>query len=220
MRMRYARWAVVLVVVVFIGYSLPPYLTGGTRVPPTFALHHPLLVVHVFCASVAMVGAVIQLWSATWRGVPRWHRAIGRVYVAATVPAALTALVIGAATPFGPLLAVSNVVLGVLWLWFTVAGFRAVRRGCIVAHRRHMLRSAVLALSVISNRIWTPVLFVALDPLRDNVIRGNEERYLWLVAGIGGWLGWLLPLLLVNLWLRRRIPRSSPVQRSREDHPV
>jgi hypothetical protein len=43
-------------------YSLPPYFTGGTRVPATFALHYPLLVAHVMFASVAMVTAVAQLW--------------------------------------------------------------------------------------------------------------------------------------------------------------
>ncbi|MGE2716503.1 DUF2306 domain-containing protein [Mycolicibacterium litorale] len=219
--MRYAHPLLALIVVAFLGYSLTPYLTGGTRVPPTFALHHPLLLVHVFCASVAMVGAVVQLWSARGRRVPRWHRTAGRIYVAATVPAALTALVIGPATPFGPLLAVSNVALGALWLWFTVAGYRAVRRGRIAEHRRHMLRSAVLALSVIGNRVWTPVLFVVLDPLRDSVFQGGDEHYLWLVAGLGGWLGWLLPLVLVTLWLRRPHEETlSSVRRGREGHPV
>ncbi len=43
-------------------YSLPPYFTGGTRVPATFALHYPLLVAHVMFASVAMVTAVAQIW--------------------------------------------------------------------------------------------------------------------------------------------------------------
>ena len=56
-----SRWlplALAVVVVSFLAYSLPPYFTGGTRVPATFALHYPLLVAHVMFASVAMVTAV------------------------------------------------------------------------------------------------------------------------------------------------------------------
>lgn len=79
----------------------------------------------------------------------------------------------GAATPFGPLLAVSNVVLASLWLWFTINGYLAGRRRQFAEHRRHMIRSATLALSIITNRIWTPVLVVALHPLQDSLFGGN-----------------------------------------------
>jgi uncharacterized membrane protein YozB (DUF420 family) len=202
--MAYAKFLLFVVPAAFIAYALPPYLVGGGRVPATFGLHHPLLITHVVLGSVAMVCVVIQFWPGLRGRRPRWHRHIGKAYVGAAIPAALSALVIGAATPFGPVLAVSNVVLAVLWLWFTVAGWRAARRGRYLLHRRHMLRSGVLALSVISNRIWTPVLYVALLPLRDNVFGGDDEHYLWLVAGLGGWLGWMLPLLGAQWWLRRR----------------
>ena len=61
--------ALAAVVVAFLVYSLPPYFTGGTRVPATFALHYPLLVAHVMFASVAMVTAVAQIWPRTARRV-------------------------------------------------------------------------------------------------------------------------------------------------------
>lgn len=195
-------------VVVFLAFSLPPYVTGGTRVPPTFALHYPLLVGHVLLGGVAMVCALAQLWPGLRRRA-RVHRRIGRVYVATALPAALAALVLGALTPFGPILAVSNVVLALLWWWFTAAGWRAGRRRDFGAHRRHMLRSAVLALSIITNRVWTPVLFVVSEPLQHNVLQLSDEHRLWLVAGLGGWLGWTLPLLGVQWWLHRRTGRAT-----------
>jgi uncharacterized membrane protein len=201
--------ALAVVVVGFLAFSLPPYFTGGTRVPATFALHYPLLVSHVMFASVAMVAAVAQIW-------PRWrvrhpvlHRRAGRVYVYTAIPAAVCAMVIGAATPFGPFLAVSNVFLASLWLWFTVNGYLAGRQRRFADHRRHMVRSATLALSIITNRIWTPILFVALHPLQDNVFDGNEEHFLWFAAGLGAWLGWTVPLLAVEWWLNRR-PVTAP----------
>ncbi|OBB87364.1 DUF2306 domain-containing protein [Mycolicibacterium peregrinum] len=196
--------ALAVVVVGFLAYSLPPYLSGGTRVQSTFGLHYPLLVAHVLLASVAMVCAVAQIWPGLRRRHPVLHRRTGRVYVATAIPAAVCAVVIGAATPFGPILALSNVTLGALWLWFTVDGFVAARQRRFAAHRRQMLRSATLALSIITNRIWAPVVYLSFQPLRDSVFGGDEDRYMWLVAGVVGWLGWTIPLLLLQAWLRRQ----------------
>jgi hypothetical protein len=66
-----------------------------------------------------------------------------------------------------------------------------------------MVRSATLALSIIANRIWTPVLFISLHPLQDSVFDGNDEHLLWFAAGVGAWLGWTIPLLAVQWWLNR-----------------
>ncbi|MGV0851645.1 DUF2306 domain-containing protein [Mycolicibacterium phlei] len=207
--MKYAyRIGLPIVVLAFLAYSVPPYLVGDTRVPATFGLHHPLLVGHVVLGTVALVAGVAQI-----RPRPRLrsarHRFVGRVYVVATVPSALFAVVIGVLTPFGPLLAVSNTVLGVLWLGFTVGGYLAARDGRYATHRRRMLLSVTLALSVITNRLWAPVLFVICEPLRASVFRGDEEHYLWFTAGVAGWLGWVLPLVAVGWWLHRRPPVAA-----------
>ena len=209
--MPYAK-ALALGVLAFLAFSLPPYLTGHTRVPATFPLHYPLLVAHVMLAAVAMVTAVAQLWPGLRARRPALHRRCGRVYVATAIPAAGCAVIVGAATPFGPFLAVSNVALGILWLWFTITGFLAARQRRFPEHRRQMILSATLALSVISNRIWTPILFISLQPLRDNVFGGNGDHYLWFVAGAGGWLGWTMPFFAVRRWLGRRSALSARKQ--------
>lgn len=188
--MAYAK-ALSVVVVAFLAFSLPPYFAGHTRVPSTFALHYPLLVGHVMFASVAMVMAVVQIWPRLRARRPALHRRCGRIYVAAAIPAAVCALVIGAATPFGPFLAVSNVVLGGLWLWFTTTGFLAARQRRFRHHRRQMILSATLALSIIANRIWTPIIFISLQPSQNTA------------AGLGAWLGWTIPFFTVRRWLSR-----------------
>ncbi|WP_370582033.1 DUF2306 domain-containing protein [Mycobacterium sp. OAS707] len=225
MRMSYAKpgqrrnwpaFVLAVVVVAFLVYSLPPYFTGGTRVPATFALHYPLLVGHVMLASIAMVAAVAQIWPGLRKRRPVLHRRVGRVYVFAAIPAAVCAMVIGAMTPFGPFLAVSNVLLATLWLWFTINGYLAARQRQFVTHRRHMVLSATLALSIIANRIWTPLLIVVFLPLQDSMFGGNQEYFVWLVAGIGAWLGWSIPFFSVRRWLNRKtvMPRSSISQLS------
>jgi uncharacterized membrane protein len=219
MRMTYATksratwlaYVLTLVVAAFLIFALPPYFTGGTRVPATFGWHYPLLVAHVMFGSVAMVSAVAQIWPRLRTRHRVLHRRMGRVYVSVAIPAAAFAMVIGAATPFGPLLAVSNVLLGAVWLWFTINGFKAARQRRFADHRRHMVRSATVALSTISNRIWTPLLFITLQPLQDSVFGGSGEHYLWFVAGMGAWLGWTIPLGTVQWWLTRHplMPPSS-----------
>ncbi|MCX8561980.1 DUF2306 domain-containing protein [Mycolicibacterium mucogenicum] len=204
--------ALTLVVVVFLAHSLPPYLSGGTRVPATFGLHYPLLVAHVLLGSVVMVCALVQLWPGSRRHLVL-HRRVGTVYTASAIPAALCAIVIGAATPFGPVLAASNVTLGVLWLWTTVAGFAATRQRRVGAHRRWMLYSVTLALSVITNRIWAPALDSLLEPWRDHVPDGGPQHYVWVIAGLAGWLGWVFPLFLARWWLHRGPPRKWPARR-------
>ncbi|KUH81519.1 MULTISPECIES: DUF2306 domain-containing protein [unclassified Mycobacterium] len=211
------RWlapGLAVVVAGFLAFSVPPYFAGGTRVPATFPLHYPLLVIHVMLASVAMVAAVVQIWPRLRARRPALHRRCGRIYVATAIPAAASAMVIGAASPFGPLLAVSNVVLAALWLWFTVNGFLAARQRRLSEHRRHVVRSATLALSVITNRIWTPIIFVTCQPLQDSVFGGDPEHFLWFAAGLGGWLGWTVPLGVVQWWLiRRPLMASSSIRR-------
>ena len=221
-----AKWlasALGLIVVAFLAFSLPPYFTGDpakSRVPATFVLHYPLLIGHVMLASVAMAAAVAQIWPGLRNRHPVLHRRVGRLYMCTAIPAAVCAMVIGAATPFGPILALSNVGLASLWLWFTINGYLAARQRRFAEHRRHMIRSATLALSIITNRIWTPVLFIALHPLQDSVFHGNEERFIWVVAGAGAWLGWTISLLAVQWWLNHKpampsspIPQVSDTQR-------
>jgi hypothetical protein len=74
-----------------------------------------------------------------------------------------------------------------------------------------MICSATLAFSIITNRIWAPAVFMMLQPLHDSVFHGDDVRFLWVVAGATGWLGWTIPLLVVQRWLRTKdvIPRSS-----------
>ena len=187
--------ALAVVVVAFLAYSLPPYFTGGTRVPATFALHYPLLVGHVMFASVAMVTAVAQIWPGLRARRPALHRRVGRVYVCTAIPAAVCAMVIGAATRSvrsWPSAMSSSRRCG--------CGSRSTvtsphGNGGSRSIGGHMIRSATLALSIITNRIWTPVLVITFQPLQDSVFGGNEEHFVWLVAGVGAWLGWTIPFL-------------------------
>lgn len=192
----------------FLAFSVPRYLTGDpaqSRVPSTFGWHYPLLVAHVLFASAAMVAAALQVWPGLRKRRPVLHRRVGRGYVfGAVLPAGVCGLILGAATPFGPVLAASNMTLAVVWLWSSLAGWRAARRRDFRAHRRWMLTSVVLTFSIISTRIWIVVMFIALNPLRDSLFGGSDAVLQTTVASLSGWLGWTVPLIALTVWLRRQ----------------
>jgi Predicted membrane protein (DUF2306) len=205
-----------LVVVAFVAFSLPPYLTldpAQSRVPVGGAVrgYYPLLVAHVIFGSIALVTACLQVWPWLRTRFPHVHRRTGRVYVfAGVLPAGAIGLVIGAMSPFGPVIRASNVVLALVWLTVTITGYRAGRQYRIADHRRWMIRSVVLTLSIITNRAWAVVWVIALVPQLQTTFGGNEALMVQSIAGLSGWLGWVLPLLVTEWWLdTRQAPAST-----------
>ncbi|MFB9566559.1 DUF2306 domain-containing protein [Saccharopolyspora hordei] len=204
-----------LVAVLFLVYSLPPYLTGDpalsrVQVPSGGVVHYPLLVGHVLFGAVAMLTCCFQVWPAFRARSPRAHRLIGRVYVVAGVlPASVLAVPVALFAPFGPVAAVSNVLLGLLWFGCTVAGWRAARQRRFRQHRRWMVRSFVLTMSIVTNRLWGPVWTVVLAPQLPTTFGGDEAFFGATVAGLTTWTGWVLPLLACQWWLDRRTPAAA-----------
>ena len=215
-------------VTIFLAFSLPPYLSmdpSRSRVPQPETLgvaHYWTLVPHVLFGSIALATAVLQIWPWFRRTHPQWHRRAGRLYVfGGVLPAGLAALVVGFFTPFGPVAAASNVLLALLWPAFTVTGWRAARDGRYADHRRWMIRSFALTASIITNRIWGAVAFIALAPQLDTTFHGDERLFSWTIAGISTWVGWTLPLLAAEWWLQRgRGRRSVPVDTAGRPEPV
>jgi hypothetical protein len=77
-----------------------------------------------------------------------------------------------------------------------------------------MLRSVVPTFSIITTRIWAAILSFALSPVRDNVFGDDYALFGWVLAGLKGWLGWTIPLLVLECVLRvkgtRRFPQMIP----------
>jgi uncharacterized membrane protein YozB (DUF420 family) len=211
-------WIVPLafVIVAFVAFSLPPYLTldpSRSRVPtpPEFPLHYPLLVLHVIFGSIAMACVVFQIWP--WFRDNHWkaHRRIGRTYVLAGVlPGGLIGLILAVTTPFGPVIKVSSVLMALLWLTFTITGFLMARRGRFIEHRRWMIRSFALTCSIILNRFVAVAVYFALAPQQETTFAGNDVWFVQVTAGITGWFSWVVSLLLAEWWLERRPYPAEP----------
>jgi hypothetical protein len=204
-------WALLLVLpVAFVIYALPPYLTldpRKSRIPPPVGVtaYYAALVTHVVFASVAMLTACLQMWTWFRQKYPAAHAVIGRIYVLGGVlPAGVAGLLIGWVSPFGPLLRASDVLLAILWLSCSAAGFRAGRRQRFGEHRRWMIRSFALTMSIITNRLWAVIFTIVLTPKLATMFGGDETLMVQAIAGLSGWLGWVLPLLFAEWWVVER----------------
>jgi hypothetical protein len=222
MRTTYALprpWTVIpllALVAAFVAFAVPPYLTldpAQSRIPiqPGSGGYYAMLVAHVICGSIAILTCCLQVWPWLRVRYPDVHRRIGLVYVfAGVVPAGTLGLVVGAMTPFGPMLRASNVLLAIVWLTVTIAGYRAGRQYRRTEHRRWMTRSVVLTLSIITNRVWAVVWAITLSPQLATTFGGNEALMIQTIAGLSGWLGWVVPLVLTEWWLDTRGRPATP----------
>ncbi|WP_031465622.1 DUF2306 domain-containing protein [Sciscionella sediminilitoris] len=195
-----------LAVTAFVLLFVPRYLSfdpAQSRVPSTFPLHYPFLVGHVLFGTVAMVTCCLQVWPRLRVAYPKVHRWSGRTYVAAALPAGVLALIVGAMTPFGPITAIGDVTQAVLWLGTTTAGFVYARRRNFVQHRRWMIRSFAMTMSIIVNRVIGIVVGMVLTPQLNTTFHGDEFALGQAIPAATMVLTVLFSIISAELWLER-----------------
>ncbi|MEV8068903.1 MULTISPECIES: DUF2306 domain-containing protein [unclassified Streptomyces] len=198
-----------LVVGVFLVMGIPRYLTfdpADSKIPPNpqYPWHYPVLVVHILAGTVAIVTCCLQVWPALRRRHPRVHRLSGRLYVAAVLSGGPAALAVAYASPSGLSMQMSTMTTSVLWIGTAAAGLRMARQGRIAEHRRWMVRSFALTMSIVLSRVLGVVYdhTILPPPVTQNVaelIAWGQQR-----AGLASWPGWILPLLFAEWWLVER----------------
>ena len=145
---------------------------------------------HVLLALPVVFGAPLQFLPGLRQSAPRIHRWIGRAYVIGTSGAAVLAIYLGATIEYeGSRLSI--VITGALWLFFTLAAWRAAVARNFVAHRAFMIRSYTLALVL----VWLRVMYDFQDYLFFYV--QNEEMR----DVTREWASWVIPLLMVEFWM-------------------
>lgn len=205
-------WIVPLLVlaVLFVIARLPSYLTFDTgdslvELQPDFPeTHYLLLSIHIFFGSIALIACSMQIWTWLRNTYPKVHRITGRIYVAAVVPAGLLALAVSVVSTVSVAGKVGNVMLSILWLGTTFAGFHYARKRRFREHKRMMVYSFALCWSIVVNRVWLAIFFVALMPLEKTYYGGDFDAMIADVAVASIWTGWIVNLIIAECWLNRR----------------
>ncbi|MEV6865535.1 DUF2306 domain-containing protein [Streptosporangium subroseum] len=222
-RRRQLGWIIPLFIVMlaFVVYSLPPYLTfdpaqSRVEVSDTPPFFYPLLVAHIMFGTVALLTGCLQVWPWFRRSFPRMHRWMGRAYFFLGVfPAGIT--VLGVApfghTGFGG--NVGNTMLGVVWLITSFAGWRMARQRRFPEHRRWMIRSFALTTSIVVSRLWAVLLLLIQLPRLDTAYGGNEQAMIMAIGAAGVWLSWVVNLLIAEWWLEYTDHTGKPKSRGR-----
>lgn len=170
--------------------------------PTQHPWYFPMLGMHVFCSSIALALAAVQIWPGLRPRYPKLHRVSGRVYVfAGVLPAAFFALVVEVFWPFSVATMISQVTLALAWAGCTVYGYVLRRRGEVVEHRRWMLRSFGLTCVVLVE--------VTIDPFVQGIIAtefhsrlmGNLDVYYQLKDSNENWLGMFIVFVAVEGFL-------------------
>jgi len=185
-------WTLVALLCLGIAAYASKYLLNPPQTPEQ-ALGNPLgvpwLFIHIAGAATALIVGSFQFLPALRRGSSPPHRWTGRVYVAGCLVGGTAGLILAPGSFAGPIATAGFGSLAVLWIAFTVLGWRAAMQGRIIEHRRWMIRSWALTLAAVTLRIYLPLVEVFDLPFLP-----------WYRAI--SFLAWVPNLMLAELWLR------------------
>jgi uncharacterized membrane protein YozB (DUF420 family) len=206
------------VVATFVGIVIPKYLTFDTalgRLPASkYPYYFPLLMTHVLTAAIAITTCVLQVWPWLRRRHPRVHRWVGSVYTVCVFPASISVIVISLLWGYHPVAGTSDILHALAWMIATAVAYVYVRKGEYFYHRRWMLRSFVLAVSNILNRVVGFAIQAVLAMQLDSTFGGDSEALKQAVVAIDSWLCWTVSLIALEWWMDRDFRRSGPGRRA------
>ena len=194
-------WLAMAGLAVAVGLYALTYIDGDpSRLPAVlranFLAHPVAFLTHTTAAGLALLVAPFQVLPALRRRWPRVHRWTGRVYVVACLLGGIAGLRIAFGTAYGPVAAAGFATLALAWLATTTLGFQAARAGDVGRHRAWMLRSVALTFAAVTLRLqlW-------------GAVAGRIDFDVAYPAI--AWLCWIPNLVVIEWWLRRRVPART-----------
>jgi uncharacterized membrane protein len=155
-----------------------------------------VLLVHVAGGVLALAVGPFQFSGRLRRRAPRWHRRLGRAYVAGVLVGGVAGLPAAWFTEGGLSSHVAFTLLALLWLATTGLAVAAIRRRDVAAHRAWMVRGFALTFAAVTLRLWLPLLLVSGAPFL--------EAYRTVA-----WLCWVPNLIAAELWLAATRPAAA-----------
>src|ERR1035437_6683512 len=114
-----------------------------------------LLIPHTLCGVIALLAGPIQFSSRLRQRHLKFHRVLGRIYVACVFIGALTGIALASGRPGMP----GTCMQAAAWIVCTTAAFITARNRQIAQHRQWMVRSYAVTFTFVSSRalnLWPP----------------------------------------------------------------
>ena len=158
---------------------------------------------HVYSSMFILLLGALQFSERIRYRYPIVHRNTGLIYVIAVVCISSPAGFIMGLHGNGGIIAQSSFcLLSVLWFYFTLLAFLAIKKGEIVQHKNYMLLSYALTLSALTLRLHKYILANTTDIHRIDIYR------------IVSWSGWLINLAIAYLYIHRHRLFKSITQKA------
>ena len=159
-----------------------------------FAAERGLTYAHIIPAFVFAVLVPFQFAGWIRERHPAVHRWSGRILIAAGTLAGVTAAFLSRHPIGGGFESAATITFDALFLFSLWTAFRMIRRRDVVRHRAWMLRAVAIALGVATVR---PVMGIFFATSRLTHLTLHE------FFGWAFWIGFLLNLIAVEIWIRR-----------------
>lgn len=195
-------WGVVTFLSTAVGaYAVFLVATGFDFVPDDIAdnaFFTPLgLRLHITAAAVAMLTGPWQFNRSLRRRMPRVHRVTGRLYVAGCVVGGVAGGAIALTSSSGLVAGFGFLGLAIAWVSTTVIALRRILARDVEGHERWVMRSFALTFAAVTLRFY----------LGTSGAAGIEFESSYPVIA---WACWVPNLVIVELWMRSRMPRIAP----------
>jgi hypothetical protein len=152
--------------------------------------------IHVYSAIFALIAGFTQFNKFILNRFTAIHKIIGKLYVYVVLfLAAPSGLVIGFYANGGLISKIAFILLSTLWFFFTLQGIISIKNNNSSDHRSFMLRSFALTFSAITLRVWKVILVYLFQPAPMDVYQ------------IISWLGWTLNLLVIEIYIYKKIKK-------------
>ncbi|MFO1007881.1 MAG: DUF2306 domain-containing protein [Planctomycetaceae bacterium] len=147
---------------------------------------------HIVAGPVTLLLGLVLLSESIRRRWPRWHRWLGRTQVGLVLLVVVpSGFVMGFRAAFGPIAAVGLIGLALATAVTVTMGWRTAIQRRFDVHRKWMLRCYTLLFSAVVIRLLGGIGEVA----------GVQADWYYIQAT---WTSWIIPLIGVELLLRRR----------------
>ncbi|SEN67102.1 DUF2306 domain-containing protein [Lihuaxuella thermophila] len=208
-------WYFLVMICLGVGiFIISPYVTldpskSRIQLNPSFSLHYPLLVTHIFLAFIALITGFVQLIERVRIQYPHMHRSLGRIYFVSVFLSGMIALVITIyADSF--VKAMAFLTLGLLWLFTGWKGYRLILKKRYEEHRIWMIRNYAVTLAAITARLIVPVCILAYVSFHGFTLAGGREQMISTILEVNIWIGLLLNLLFAEWLILKKQTNSSP----------